>query len=280
MSAPSVVQAGVGFRNLYVFALDGNGYPAATTTQAYEGLRVSGVRQLTITDPAPRLITHVGDDAPFALDSLPALDPVTGQLTLSKQNDTLDALLTGQKSFLAGAGAEQYLFGVGTDLRGYEVQVGALMYRESEDVADASATYGARNWQFRLMPKTLIIPLENGYDDTPEARLYEVRPGFVTAHLWGTAFSLTTEGFTRAQVLRGVSQYKPALVAFKADAPTTLTYLLPTLRPAQATTKMSVWVNGVLTTADMTKFTTGITFGHTTSSPTTAANVSVFYETA
>jgi hypothetical protein len=280
MSAPSVVQAGVGFRNLYVFALDGSGYPAATTTQAYEGLKVSGVRQLTITDPAPRLITHVGDDAPFALDSLPALDPVTGQLTLSKQNDTLDALLTGQKSFLSAAGSEQYLFGVGTDLRGYEVQVGALMYRQSEDVNDTSSTFGARNWQFRLMPKTLVIPLENGYDDTPEARSYEVRPGFVTSHLWGTQFSLTTEGFTRAQVLRGVSQYKPALVAFKSGGVSPLTYTLPTTRPAASTAKMSVWVNGVLVTASMTKYTTGIAFADTTSAPTTGANVSVFYETA
>jgi hypothetical protein len=277
MASPSVVQAGVGFRKLYVFALDGSGYPAATTTQAYEGTLVSGVRQLTITDPEPRLITHVGDDAPFALDSLPALDPVTGQLTISKQNDTLDAILTGQRSFLAASGAEQYLFGVGTDLRGYEVQVGALMYRESEDVSDTSSNFGARNWQFRIMPKTLMIPLENGYDDTPEARTYALRPGFVTAHLWGTAFSLTTEGFTRAQVLRGVSQYKPNLVAFLGDGATT-TFTLPATRTAVSTAKMTVWKNGVLASSGLTKYTTGAVFD-TTNKPGSSVNVSVFYET-
>lgn len=246
MANPSVIQSGVGFRNLRVFALNDAGLPipAAKGAVAYEGLLVSGVRQMNVNDPEPRLIVHVGDDAPFELDSLPPLDPVTGSLQTSKQNDTLDALLTGQKSFVPATGAEQELFGVGTDKRGFEVQVGAVMYRQSLDANPDVTTFGARNWQFKILPKTLLIPMENSYDDTPEARAYTVRPQFATEHLWGTAFTEAVEGFTRCQVVRGVSQHRPKLVAWEGDGVVT-TFNFPATAQAVAIAKVKVWVNGV-----------------------------------
>lgn len=274
MTAPSGTASGVGFRNLRIFALDENGYIAASNTTAYEGILVSGVKTLEINDPEPRLITHIGDDAPFALDVLPPTEAVSGALTVAKQNDILDAALTGLTSFTVG---EMKMLGVGTDKRGYEVPVGALAYRQTEDTDPASSNFGRRNWQFKLMPMATFIPLEPGYTDAPEERRYTIRPGFSTKHIWGKSFSLATEGFTRAQIVRGISQYKPKLVAFLADGIED-EYLFPLDAQAASAGKTTVWVDGVERTSNITKATTGITF--TSAIPTANQNITVLYETA
>jgi len=276
MTAPSVIASGVGFRNLRVFALDPTtGLIAATSASTvYEGVLVSGVKTLTINDPEPRLITHVGDDAPFALDVLPPLEAVTGSLTTAKQNDTLDAVLTPLKSFTVG---ETKMFPVGTDKRGFEVAVGALAYRQTEDTDPTSSTFGRRNWQFKIMPQAIFIPLESGYTDAPEDRTYTLLPGFSTKQLWGTALSLATEGCLRSQVMRGISQYKPKIVAWLGDNSTTV-FSFPTDAPAAATSKIAIWLDGVLRTTNLTLTTTSITF--TASPPGTGVNMTVLYETA
>ena len=274
MTAPSVIASGVGFRNLRVFALTEAGYIAGVGATAYEGLFVSGVKTLEITDPEPRLITHVGDDSPFALDVLPPLEAVTGAVTVAKQNDTLDAALTGMLSFTVG---EAKMFGVGTEKRGFEVAVGALAYRQTEDTDPTSSNFGRRNWQFKVLPSAIFLPMESGYADAPEERRYVIRPGFTTKHIWGTAYAVGTEGFTRAQVIRGISQYKPKLVAYLGDGAEDV-FLFPTDAQAAATGKIAVWENGVPRTANITKAVTGLTF--TAPLPGAGVNITVLYETA
>jgi hypothetical protein len=272
MTEPSVIASGVGFRNLRVFALDGNGYIAAPDENAYEGVLVSGVKNFNVTDPEPRLITHVGDDAPFALDILPPLEAITGQVSVGKQNDTLDAVLTGLKSYTVG---ETKLFSVGTDKRGFEAVVGALAYRQTVDTDPTSSEYGARRWQFKILPKVTFFPLESGYSEATEERMYTVRPSFVTEHIWGTAFSEATEGCNRAQLVRGISQYKPKIVAFRGDALTT-DFLFPTDAQAQSADKTSVWRNGVIQSASYTWDAASISF---LVAPDDGDNITVLYET-
>jgi len=272
MTAPSVIASGVGFRNLRVFALDANGYIAAPDENAYEGVLVSGVKNFTVNDPEPRLITHLGDDAPFALDILPPTEAITGSVSVAKQNDTLDAALTGLMSYQVG---EMNLFNLGTDKRGFENTVGAIAYRQTLDTDPTSSEFGARRWQFKILPKVTFFPLESGYSEAPEERAYTVRPSFITEHIWGTAIDLATEGCNRAQLVRGISQFKPKIVAFRGDA-VTENFLFPTADPAQSDTKTSVWRNGALQAGSYIWDATGITF---TVAPDDGDNITVFYET-
>jgi hypothetical protein len=236
-------------------------------------LSVSGIRSLEITDPQPRYITHVGDDSPFALDILPPLEAITGQVVVSKQNDTLDAALTGLKSFTVG---EAEMFPVGTSLRGFENTMGALVYQQGEITDPTSATFGNRIWLFKILPKVVFFPLESGMTDNPEARMYAIRPGFATKHIWGTALSVATEGATRTQIIRGISQYKPKLIGWLGDNSTTV-FPLPTDAPAAETGKFAIWLDGVLRTTNLSLTTTSITF--TSAPPGTGVNMTVFYET-
>ena len=272
MAAPGTIRSGVGLRHVQVLALNASGYPNATATTAYEGVTISGVRALTLTDPEPQQIVHRGDDRIFALDVLPPTEPISGELRAGKVNDVVDAVLTDDLSITVG---EAKLFGMGTDQRGNENQVAILAYRQTLDTDPDSANFGARRWEFRLLPRAYVIPREGNLDENAEDRPYTVRPLFVTKYPWGVSFASGIEGFTQAQLLRGISEFKPKIVAFNGNN-TVVTFSFPTTAPAAATTKVKVWVDGVVTTPS-TVTTTNFTLA---SSPTTDAKVVVFYERA
>jgi len=274
MTTPSGIRSGVGFRHVQVLAIASDDYPAATAATVYEGVQISGAKSLTLNDPEPRNIVHAGDDYVFALDVLPPTEPVTGELRTGKVNDTVDALLTGQSSVTIG---EAKFFGVGTDKRGQEAQVILLAYRQALETDPASAYYGSRRWEFRLLPKCILTPREGSLDENAEERLYTVTPQFVTEYPWGVAFTTATEGFVRAQALRGVSEFKPRLVAFKGNN-SAATFAFNTSLPAASTAKITVWVDGTVkaATTDYTPLTTAVVF---TTAPTTDANIVMFYET-
>jgi hypothetical protein len=260
MAAPSKVRSGVGVRDFQIFVLDATGAPAATSTAAYAGIDVGGIHDMTVNDPEPRLISHYGDDHVFQLDSLPPTETLTGELVVSKVNDTLDEALTGNKSFTAG---EWNLIGVNTDLKGLENNVGALVYQQSRDTDPSSSLFGTRTWSFKIMPVVNLIPREEGMSETPTAFHYTMRPAFVAKHLWGVAFTTAVEGFKSAQLIRGHSQYKPRVVAFKADGSTTTFTLGQT---AVSTSKITVYDYTAGTTAAVTATTTSVVF---TTAPTT-----------
>jgi len=275
MTTPATTRSGVGLRHVQIFALNSSGYPNATSTTAYEGVQLSGAVSLTLDDPEPQQIEHRGDDRVFALDQLPPTAAVSGSLTVAKINDTVDAILTDDNSFTIG---EAKFFGMGTDNRGDENQVGLLAFRQTLDTDPTSSTYGARRWELRILPKAFLIPGAAGLEqDATESKAYSVYPQFVKYHLWGEAFSTGTEGFEQAQVLRGISEYKPKIVAWQATDNGQETLSLPAAYPAQATAKIKVWVNGTVTVPD-TLATTQISF--TTGVLTTSAIVVAFYEYA
>ncbi len=275
MTAPTGVRSGVGFRHAVLFALNSAGTPAATApaTTAYAGVHLSGAKVLTINDPEPRRISHVGDDSLITIDMLPPVEGISGELRTGKLDDAVDALLTGQIAFTVG---EAKLFGVGTDKRGYEAQVGMLAYRQAQDTSPTSATFGQRVWDFRIMPKVVLFTRESGYADTPEEHVYTVVPMKCGAHLWGTAFAVGTEGFTQGQILRGVTNGKPKIVSWLADG-TEDEFLFPVTEPATGTGTIVVWKNGTIVSTGMTPTTTKLTF---TAPPTAADRIVAFYEVA
>lgn len=275
MTTPQTIRSGAGLRQVQILALNASGYPDAVDTNAYEGVTLSGAVSLTLEDPEPQQIVHRGDDVVFALDTLPPSEPISAELTVSKTNDVIDAILTDDNSITVG---EAKLFGAGTENRGDENQVCVLSYQQTEDTDPDSTDFGARRWGFRLFPKAYVIPREVGFEqDTPTQRPYTVRPLFCTKYPWGVQFSTGVEGFGRAQLLRGISEFKPKIVGYIGDG-ATQDYAFPTLYPASSTAKITVWVDGTLTTPQ-TLATTQFQFT-TGAEPTTGANVVAFYEHA
>lgn len=272
MTTPSTTRAGVGFRHCQVLVLDSSSYPASTSSAAYEGDQIEGARSLAITDPEPQQIVHRGDDRVFQLDTLPPTEPISGTLTVSKTNDAVDDLVTDDIVFTVG---EMSLLALGTDNRGDENQCALLAYRQTLDVS-GGASEGSRRWEFRLFPKCYVIPIASGFDvDTPEERTFAIRPQFVAYHLWGTALATATEGCLRAQAFRGISEYKPRLVAFDGDG-TTTDFLFSPSYQAASTDKQSLWIDGTLQTAGQYTMTTaGPTFQ---TAPTTQNKIVMFYE--
>jgi hypothetical protein len=274
MSAPAVVRTGVGVRNVQLFALNSTGSPNASSTSFYAGVQLEGAKVMTINDPEPRQITHTGDDNVLQLDQLPATEAMTGEITVAKTNDSVDALLTGKTSFTVG---EAKLLAIGnSNLAGSEVQVGMMIYRQALDASGGSSD-GARRWEFRIFPKCFLYPRENTWNDSPQERSYTLRPQIVAAHLWETAFASGTEGVSRTQGFRGISQYKPKIVSALGDNSTTV-FSFPTGFAAADTAKIVVWVSGVLKTltTHYTVTTSAITF---VSAPASGARIVVFYET-
>ncbi len=272
MAAPNTTRSGVGLRNITIFALNSDGYPAATSaTTAYEGVQISGARALNITDPEPQQIVHYGDDRVFALDVLPATEPISGSLTVGKVNDAVDAVLTGQNSYTVGEGK---FFGMGTDEKGDEQQVGIIAYRQTLDTTPGAAQL--RRWESYIIPVSYLIPTAGNWDQNPEERMYTIRPQVSSKHLWGATFSASTEGYTEAQVVRGVTEYKPKMLAWKGDNSTTTFALSPSVA-ADNTAKVTVYADGVDQSAAITVSTNAVVF---TTAPTTDAIVVAFYETA
>jgi hypothetical protein len=275
MAAPNVVRSAVGLRYVTIFALNANGTPNATGTTAYEGVRISAAKTLELTVPEARQIVHFGDDRVLALDILPPTEPASGVLTVGRINDTIDAILTENLSFTGGDG-ETKLQLMATDNQGDEPQVGILAFQQAIDTTEGSATYGKRYWESYLLPKAWVTPMAPSMTDAPAEVRYNVRPQIVGAHLWGTAFVLGTEGAVQAQLIRGVSEFHPKIISFLGNG-TATTFTLPASFPAQAATKVAVWVNGTLQTSGITKNTNNIVF---TAAPANNARIDVLYEYA
>jgi len=271
MTAPNTTYSGVGLRDVQIFVLNTSGYPNATAADtAYSGVDIGGARSMTINDPEPQQIVHYGDDQVFALDQLPATEPISGSLVVGKDSFAVDAAITGQTTFTVG---EAKMFGVGTSEKGSENQVGILAYRQVLDTTDDAQQL--RRWAYYLIPVSYLIPQQGSFDANPEERTYTIRPQIASNHLWGTAFSTSTEGFDTAQVLKGITEYKPKILAWNGNDTATEFTLSPSVANDN-TAKVTCWVDGTLqTSGGITVATNTVTF---TTAPTTDAKVVVFYE--
>ena len=308
MTAPSTVRSTAGFRSIVLYELNSSSYPiGALTLEAqtpytptgtggstisgstvaipvgtavsgsigYYGIKWSGAKVLTINDPVPRVIPHVGDDGVICLQVLPALEPANGELRLDKTNDIVDAIAANVKKFTV---AEANLLGSITGQRGFENQVGALAYSFGQDTDPDSSQFGSTVWDFRIFPKATVFQRDTGYTQEINERMYSFTPAYCTKHIWGKAFTVAVEGFVRAQIVRGVSQYKPNLVSFLGDG-ATLAFPFDSAKPAAAVGKVAVWVNGTLktVTTDYLVSTGGIGMKV---APAANEVICVFYESA
>lgn len=270
MSTATGKNFAVGARRVIFFALNANGSPAATDTTPYNGVQMVGVQDVNLTIPAPQKITHLGDDRPLAIDYLPAKDAVSGDMTLSEEDQAVYAVMTATNEITVG---ETSMVGLKTSQQGLEPQVGLLTIQQALD------NNGVRNWRWFLMPKAILYPAPGSQNDKGAIHKWTISPAIVTAHLWETAFNASTEGFVSAQGLIGQSAYIPNLAAWLAATATT-TFPMPTAEPAINTTKMVVTINGAVpgtAVGTVTKATTQIVFQ---TAPGNLARVVCFYEHA
>ncbi len=302
MSAPSVIRSTAGFRSLVLFDLNTSYYPIGSITRQasapytvsgsvinsgssvalpagtavsgsvpYYGAKMSGAKVLTINDPTPRVLPHVGDDGVFSLQVLPALEPANGELRVEKTNDTVDSMIGAVNKFTVG---EANLQGVATNMRGYENTVGAIAYSAGQDTDPDSANFGITVWDFRIFPKALVFQRDTGYGQESNERMYSFTPNYVTSHLWGVAFTALVEGFTRAQMVRGVSQYKPTFCSWLGDG-NCKGFPFDSAQPAKAADKVVVWKNGVLQSTGFSAGLYGVSFA---AAPQANDVIMAFYE--
>lgn len=237
MSAPSGKLLPVGLRHVQVFELNADGLPNATATTPYEGLEIVGPKAFNLNIPDARVISHEGGDGVLDVDGLPPKEAPTATLQAARNDHDVYALLSATKARTLG---EARLIGVGTSKQGYEPEVGLLLYQQ------AHSETGGRVWHSFILPKARVIVKPGGMVESPADNAFQVLPSKVSKNLWGAAFTLADDGFTRTFYQDMETQYQPWIVAWKGDNIAT-EFLFHLERPAVATTKIhGVWVNGAL----------------------------------
>lgn len=268
MANTSGNQFAVGVRRAVVFQLDADGFPLASGTSAYEGSEVVGPKAFSLSIAESRKISHVGNDRVLAIDYLPPTEGDSGELRVASSDIVLKSILNNTNAFQIG---EATAMGWGTDQRGNEVDAGLLLFQQSLDAASRS-----RRWKFYIVPKARIIPSPSNMDENPAEDKYTIGPNPTTYHLWGATMTLGSEGFTESAIIEGMSEGRPNIVAFKGDN-STVEFIFPASKPATATGKVAVWLDGVRQNdpGDVTITTSKITFG---TPPGTGTIVVVYYE--
>lgn len=256
----------VGLRKGVVFEINASGrIEAQDDTLYYEGLSFQGPKAYALNIPEPRRIPHQGNDRLLAVDQLPSLDPIAGEIRVSALDFALDAFLMNQENFAVG---DASMIARSTDLQGSERQVALLLYQQA--LIKSTQT---RRWHFHIIPSSRVIPIPASFTENAEDHRYSLAPTPVKYHIWGTALSLLTEGVTEAGIFDGFTTNKPHLVAFKADGVEDVFVFNTAKQPVNA--NYSVWVDGVLQTAGITKNLTDVTF---TVAPADGSDVIVFCE--
>lgn len=256
----------IGMRHAAFFALNSHQTPLATSpTVGYEGLQYSSARSLNFTNPAPRIISQLGDDRVEALQTLPPATGMEADLHVGMSNLDIIATLSGVK--VATLGATRWIPGQ-TDQRGNEPYVGLFAYSKSNEWP-----IGDKSWDWYFLPYAQAIWMAAGNADTPQDEVFKIVPNYTTLNPWGTALSLATNGALTQQHLKGKSFGIPHLISWLADG-TATTFSFDTNHPASATGAIAVFVNEVLD-ASASLTTGGVT---PTTKPSANDRVVVWYE--
>lgn len=273
MTAPSTRVSGSGFRNATIFGFNASGHLNALassggTLTAYYGVQAEGARTLELNEPEPRVINITGDDRLYAMDALPALEGMTGTLTIARMNQALEAITRNVTNFTVGE-AKGLIGGISNE-SGNEPQCALIAYRQALTEA------GARVYESVIFPKALLFARHSGYNQEAAEYQFSLVPQLVTQHIWETSLADGTEGATQAQCIRFITQYKPTIVAWQADGIET-EFSFDTAKQAVSTSKIhGVWVDGTVD-ATATLATDKVT---PTSTPTVGQVVVCFYEVA
>lgn len=251
MTAPSGSQLAVGARSGWLFELNAAGLPAASSTTVYEGLELKGLKAADLNVPAPRTISHAGNDRVLANDFLPSLEPITGEVRVAALSLDVNAKVMNVKKFDVG---EVSFMPYGTDQQGNEIDVALMTFQQSLDTSSK-----LRRWRTIIAPKIRAISIPSGMNENPNEQRYQIVSNPTTKHLWGTTLAAGTEGATEAAFLEGMATYRPKVVSWKGDG-TATEFLFPTDKPIADTTKIATFKDGVIVSSGLTVTSTKITF--------------------
>lgn len=263
-------QYGVGALQCKIWELNAYGSPAATSPTVYAGLRMYGFKSLDLTIPDARTITHVGDDAPIQVDTLPPTEGLAGTAVFAEENQTNIALVSNMSSYTVAA-ADMY--GLGTDQQGFETQVCMMVYQKTLDSA------GTRNYRTMFLPKCTLQYKGAPFNENAAEHTFQVTPAYVTKTPWEKTFSTTDEGFTKAQAIVFQSLKPLGLCSWLSDDYDT-EFSFPTTEQANdfSTPAIAVFSNGTLQTTEISSYAAdAVTF---TSPPADSVRLTALYQIA
>ena len=251
MTASSGSNYFVGARKGVVFPLNASGSPAATSpTVVYEGLDLSAIKGFDIATPDARRISHNGNDRVAAVDFLPTLEPVSGEIRIAPSLMDINSTLMNVNKFALGNAVGMAWQ---TEDQGTEADVALVMFQQALDL-----TTKLRSYRGIMIPRARAIPVLSGMNDNAGEFRYQVVASPSTKHIWETALVTGTEGATEAAAFETHSLGRPIIVSWLCNNAATV-FTFPTDKPAIDTASITVWLDGVLTTANLTKTTTDVT---------------------
>ena len=217
--AQTQIASGAGLRNIRAWLTDSDGYPSSGTalgTDGYAGFLIDGAKSFTSNVPDSQFVTHTGNDQAFAQDVLPPTELENASLTTGKTNLSADAILSD--TLVEEIGGDLVMGGMSTNKQGCEPQVILMGWRQALDTDPNSTNFGQRRYITNMYPSARTIPqagnTEEGGDDVNN---YNVAPTVVTQTPWGVSFSEVTNGFTRGQRLRFISDNPLMVEGFDTD---------------------------------------------------------------
>jgi hypothetical protein len=247
--AQTQIASGSGLRNIRAWLIDSDGYPnndTASGTDGYAGFLIDGAKSFTSNVPDSQIVTHTGNDQPFAQDVLPPSELENAALTTAKTNLSADAALTDTK--VQDLGGDLVMGGMSTSKQGCEPQIVLMGWRQALDTDTTSANYGQRRYITNMYPSARTVPqggnAEEGGDDVNN---YNVVPTTVTDTPWGVAFTEVLNGYTRTQRLRFISDNPLMMESFDTDG-AAVTFSLDFAPISVAKTR--VWYYGTPQTVD------------------------------
>lgn len=253
---------GFGTRKGIVYELDQYGLPLGTydesdiaNTDPYTGLEIYGIRSFEVTYPEPRRIPHFNGDRVELVQQFPSLDASAGTIVVDGNDLNLASVLANvKKSTISGMELMPHL----SDQQGNEPNVGLLVYQA------AKKSNGVQGWHFQFIQSTSMIPRPGPYGDNNYETRYALAPNAVTAHLWGFALSLATDGAESAGIIDGFALNPPRITTWIADGIEDTFLFEATQQPPDSTYKVYKAIAGVVTevTSGLTKTTTQIVFDY------------------
>lgn len=245
MTAKEIV-SGVGTRYGAVYELDadtGLPMPAAASSTPYAGVEIEHIKTATATDPAPRRLTHQGEDRAYAQDSLPATELESFSFTTSAVNIRLDVALEGTEVYDETNFTARL---ANSDRKGNEPLMGVMFYRQALDTDPESASFGKlRQWNTRIYPSARVTPVTPSFEAETTDSTYEGTVTNVNTTLWGEAITETNFGANEGAHIEAVTAAHPRWNFYRGNG--TLTNFLLSAAP-NSSAHLLVWVDGSLTT--------------------------------
>jgi hypothetical protein len=260
MTVPSGIQYPSGFRFGAAYAIDQTTgrLKGTSPTIPYTGERFVGAKAWSLTIPKQRRIFHIDADRVGAADFLPPTETASGQISVSADNMTLDEILTGNKKVTIGNAAT---IAAQTSNQGFEPFVALLLWQQSINFATR-----LRTWRSFLIPRSKAVPMDAGAADKEVDGNYDILMTPSTANIFGANITTAIDGAVDAQYFKTMTVGRPMLAAWTGDGYAmdyTLQYNTDSVLTAAPTIdvgSLTVYKNGIVVSAGLTKITTKFTF--------------------